>query len=319
VKVLDEYRDRRVAESLLVRIRATSSRPWTLMEVCGGQTHTIVRYGLDRLLEGAVELLHGPSCPVALETIDRAHAIAVQPEVIFASYGDVLRVPGTRGDLLGLRAAGADIRVVYSALDAVQLALDHPERQVVFLGIGFETTAPANAMAIYQAAARRVKNFSVLVSHVLAPVAIEATLREPGRRVHGFLGPGYVCGLFGTRDYDLLAARYRVPIVVTGFEPADLLEGVLMALEQLEAGRYHLANQYERTIQRDGRQAAVALIDRVFELEARDWREVGTPMASSWRIRDEFAEHDAAQRFAACFDYRPHAPALRVVGGSHAG
>jgi hydrogenase expression/formation protein HypD len=300
VKYLDEYRDADVARALSRRIADTATRRWVLMEVCGGQTHSIVRYGIDRLLP-AVELVHGPGCPVcvtALEMIDRAHAIASHPGVILASFGDMLRVPGSRGDLLSLRSRGADVRVVYAPLDAVELARAQPTRQVVFFGIGFETTAPANALAIRQARRLGVQNFSMLLSQVLVPPAIASILQAPSNRVQGFLGPGHVCAVMGTREYESLAARYRVPIVVTGFEPVDLLEGVLMAVRQLEAGRAEVENQYARSVARDGNRHARELVREVFEVVDRKWRGVGSIPKSGYRIRHEYREHDAEQRFA---------------------
>ena len=300
MRYLDEYRDAAVAESLARQIAATATRPWVLMEVCGGQTHSIVRYGLDRLIP-AVELVHGPGCPVCvtpLEMIDRAHAIASRPEVIFASFGDMLRVPGSRGDLLMLRSRGADVRVVYSPLDAVALARKHRERQVVFFGIGFETTAPANAMAILAAHRERLDNFSMLLSHVLVPPAIASILQAPGNRVQGFLGPGHVCAIMGLREYEALSARYRVPIVVSGFEPVDLLQGILGAVRQLEAGRAAVENPYARTVAPDGNPAARALLREVFDVVDRKWRGVGAIPKSGFRIRHEYRAHDAERKFA---------------------
>jgi hydrogenase expression/formation protein HypD len=270
------------------------------MEVCGGQTHAIVRYGLDRLLPPELELVHGPGCPVcvtALETIDRAHAIAARPEVVFTSFGDMLRVPGSRTDLLGLRARGADIRVVYSPLDALQIAREHPDREVVFFGIGFETTAPANAMALYEARRQHVGNFSMLLSHVLVPPAIASILQTAHNRVQALLGPGHVCTVAGTREYEALVARYRVPIVVTGFEPVDLLHGILLAVQQLEAGRAALENQYARVVAPEGNRAARRLVNEVFEVVDRKWRGIGTIPKSGYRIAHEYREHDADYRF----------------------
>jgi hydrogenase expression/formation protein HypD len=300
VKYLDEYRDGAVAESLTREIAAAATRPWVLMEVCGGQTHSIVRYGLDRLVP-AVELVHGPGCPVCvtpLEMIDRAHAIASRPEVIFASFGDMLRVPGSRGDLLRLRSQGADVRVVYSPLDAVTLARRHRDREVVFFGIGFETTAPANAMAILQAHKEHLENFSMLLSHVLVPPAIASILQAPGNRVQGFLGPGHVCAIMGFREYEALTARYRVPIVVSGFEPVDLLQGILYAVRQLEAGRAEVENQYARTVAREGNAPARALLREAFDVVDRKWRGVGAIPKSGFRIRHEYRAHDAERKFA---------------------
>ncbi|AKU90144.1 hydrogenase formation protein HypD [Vulgatibacter incomptus] len=300
MKYLDEYRDSAVAEKLLGAIRATVTRPWVIMEICGGQTHSIVRYGIDQLLPPEVELVHGPGCPVcvtALETIDRAHAIASRPEVILASFGDMLRVPGSRGDLLGLKAAGADVRVVYSPLDALKLARENREREVVFLGIGFETTAPANAMAVLQARREGLGNFSMLASHVLTPPAIASILQARENRVQAFLGPGHVCAITGLRAYDALCDRYRVPIVISGFEPVDLLDSILRAIRQLEAGRAEVENAYARMVSRDGSRAARAVIDQVFETVDRKWRGVGSIPKSGYRLRHEFAAHDAERRF----------------------
>lgn len=300
MRYLDEYRDPAMAERLLREIAATVTRPWVIMEVCGGQTHSIVRYGIDRLLSPEIELVHGPGCPVcvtALETIDRAHAIAQRPDVIFTSFGDMLRVPGSKGDLLGLKARGADVRVVYSPLDAVELARANPDKRVVFLGIGFETTAPANAMAILTAARARVTNFSMLVSHVLVPPSIAYVMQAPDNRVQAFLGPGHVCAVVGSRPYEGLAARYRTPIVISGFEPIDLLDGVLRAVRQLEAGRAEVENQYARTVTRDGNRAAKRIIDEVFEVVDRGWRGVGTIPKSGYRIAYEHRAFDAARIF----------------------
>ncbi|MDB4968857.1 MAG: [NiFe] hydrogenase metallocenter assembly protein HypD [Myxococcales bacterium] len=300
MKYLDEYRDRDVAQALIRRIAATVTRPWVLMEMCGGQTHSIVRYGLDRLLPSPIELVHGPGCPVcvtSLEMIDRAHAIAAEPEVIFTSFGDMLRVPGSNGDLLRLRSRGADVRVVYSPLDALSLARANPTKRVVFFAIGFETTAPANAMAAFQARKQQITNFSLLVSHVLVPPAIASILQTQGNRVQGFLGPGHVCAVMGFREYEALAERYRVPIVVTGFEPVDILQGISMAVEQLEAGRAIVENQYARTVARDGNRVARELVGDVFEIADRKWRGVGAIPKSGYRLRAEYRAWDAERIF----------------------
>jgi hydrogenase expression/formation protein HypD len=270
------------------------------MEVCGGQTHSIVRYGLDRMLPPGIELVHGPGCPVcvtSLEMIDKAHAIARRPDVVFTSFGDMLRVPGSDGDLLRLKGRGADVRVVYAPLDAVKIAQASPQKRVVFFGIGFETTAPANAMAVATARRLGVRNFSMLVSHVLVPPAMAAILQAPGNRVQGFLGPGHVCAVMGFREYEALAARYRVPIVVTGFEPVDLLEGIYLTVRQLEAGRAEVENQYVRTVSREGNRAARDLIHEVFEVADRKWRGVGTIPKSGYRLRHEYRDHDAEKLF----------------------
>lgn len=300
MKYLDEYRESSVAASLAKTIAETATRPWVLMEVCGGQTHSIVRYGIDRMIPPSLELVHGPGCPVcvtSLEMIDKAHAIASRPGVIFTSFGDMLRVPGSRGDLLHLKSRGADVRVVYSPLDAVRIAKENPAKRVVFFGIGFETTAPANAMALYTARRDGVSNFSMLASQVLVPPAMAAILQAQGNRVQGFLGPGHVCAIMGTREYEALSERYRVPIVVTGFEPIDLLEGILMAVRQLEAGKAEVENQYVRTVHREGNTAARDLIFEVFEVSDRKWRGVGSIPKSGYRIRYEYREHDAEKLF----------------------
>jgi hydrogenase expression/formation protein HypD len=311
MKYLDEYRAPDVAAALVARIRHIVTRPWVLMEICGGQTHSIVRYGIDRMLPPGVQLVHGPGCPVCvtpLETIDRAHAIAERRGVIFTSFGDMLRVPGSDGDLLRRKAGGADVRVVYSPLDALRIARENPSSEVVFLAIGFETTAPANAMAVYQARRMGVRNFSVLVSHVLVPPAIAAILNAPDNRVQAFLGPGHVCAVVGYRDYEGLAARHRVPMVIAGFEPVDLLHGILMAVRQLEEGRAEVENQYARTVAADGNLSARALIDEVFEVTDRKWRGIGTIPASGYRLRPAYAAHDAEQRFqVAAIDTRESA------------
>ncbi|MEP6471167.1 MAG: hydrogenase formation protein HypD [Acidobacteriota bacterium] len=300
MKYLDEYRDGGIASRLAQRIAETATRPWVLMEVCGGQTHSIVRYGIDRMIPESVELVHGPGCPVcvtSLEMIDRAHAIAGRPDVIFTSFGDMLRVPGSRGDLLALRSRGADVRVVYSPLDAVRIARQNPDKRVVFFGIGFETTAPANAMAVYRAKRDGVTNFSMLVSHVLVPPAIAAILQAPGNRVQAFLGPGHVCAIMGYREYEALSEHYRVPIVITGFEPVDLLEGIQMAVRQLEDGRAEVENQYARAVTREGNRPARDLIFEVFEIGDRKWRGIGTIPKSGYKIRFEYRDHDAGKLF----------------------
>jgi hydrogenase expression/formation protein HypD len=300
MKFLDEYRDGEAARTLADAVARTVTRPWTIMEVCGGQTHTIVKYGLDRILPEGLELVHGPGCPVcvtSLEMIDRAHAVASRPDVIFCSFGDMLRVPGSRGDLLQLKSHGSDVRVVYSPLDAVNLASAHPDRRVVFFAIGFETTAPPNAMAVWLARRRRLTNFSVLVSHVLVPPAITAILQAPGNRVQGFLGPGHVCTVMGCTEYEPVARRYRVPIVITGFEPIDMLEGVLRVVRQLELGRAEVENQYSRVVRREGNPRSKQLIEEVFEVCDRKWRGVGLIPKSGFKLRYEYRDHDAERLF----------------------
>jgi hydrogenase expression/formation protein HypD len=300
MKYVDEFRDGARAQRLLAAIRRTVTRRWVLMEVCGGQTHAILRHGIDALLPSEVELVHGPGCPVCvtpLEKIDRAHAIAARPGVIFTSFGDMLRVPGSRGTLLDCRARGADVRVVYSPLDALALARRNPDRAVVFFAVGFETTAPANAMAVTRARAEALTNFSVLASHVLVPPAMAAVLQAPGNRVNAYLGPGHVATIAGCREYEALLARFRVPIVITGFEPVDILEGVLAAVRQLEAGRAAVENCYARTAHRDGNAEARRIVDQVFEVCDHKWRGVGTLPKSGLKLRWEYRAHDAERRF----------------------
>jgi hydrogenase expression/formation protein HypD len=300
MKYLDEYRDTEAARKLTSAIHRAATRPWTIMEMCGGQTHTIVKYGIDKVLPKDIELVHGPGCPVcvtSLEMLDRAHAIASRPEVIFCSFGDMLRVPGSRADLLQLKSQGCDIRVVYSPLDAVNLAAANPNRKVVFFAIGFETTAPPNAMAVWLAKKRKLMNFSVLVSHVLVPPAIEAILGSPDNRVQGFLGPGHVCAVMGESEYVPLAERYHVPIVISGFEPLDLLEGVLRVVQQLEAGRAEVENQYSRAVRKDGNRESRKLIESVFEVCDRKWRGVGPIPQSGYKLRPEYHEFDSELLF----------------------
>jgi hydrogenase expression/formation protein HypD len=300
VKYVMEFRDRALIGPTIDEIRRTITRPWTIMEVCGGQTHSIVKNGLDELLPGEVHLVHGPGCPVCvtpLETIDRAVAIASRPEVTFVSFGDMLRVPGSTSDLLRVKSAGGDVRVVYSPLDAVRLAQARPDREVVFFGIGFETTAPANAMAIRQAARLGLGNFSMLVSHVLVPPAIEALLSAPDNLVQAFLAAGHVCTVMGWTEYEPIAARYGVPLVVTGFEPLDIVQGTLMAVRQLESGRAEVENQYTRSVRRDGNTAAQAVLRDVFEVCDRKWRGIGEIPKSGFRVSERFAAFDAERRF----------------------
>jgi hydrogenase expression/formation protein HypD len=301
MKYLDEYRDPQLARRLLDELRAVATAPWTIMEVCGGQTHTIVRQGIDELLPAGIRMIHGPGCPVCvtpLAMVDKAVAIAARPEVIFTSYGDMLRVPGSTGDLIGVKARGGDVRVVYSPLDAVRIAHANPDRQVVFFAVGFETTAPANAMAVLHAAHTGLANFSVLVSHVLVPPAITAILDAPDNEVRGFLAAGHVCAVMGYTEYEPIAARYRVPIVVTGFEPLDLIEGILMTVRQLEEGRAEVENQYVRAVRRSGNTAAQDAIRQGFTVSARTWRGIGEIPASGLALAPRYAEFDAERRFA---------------------
>jgi len=300
MKFVDEYRDAAAARRLARAIARTVTRPWTIMEICGGQTHAIVKFGLDALLPPTLTLVHGPGCPVCvtpLELIDKAIAIAARPEVIFCSFGDMLRVPGSRQDLLAVKAAGGDVRMVYSPLDALALARRHPDRQVVFFAVGFETTAPANALAVFRAHREGLKNFSLLVAHVLVPPAIEAILSAPTNRVQGFLAAGHVCTVMGCAEYEPLAARHRVPIVVTGFEPLDILRGVYLCVRQLETGRAEVENAYARAVRRDGNRPAQELIRQVFRVVPRKWRGLGELPRSGLGLQETYAAFDAETRF----------------------
>ncbi len=300
MKYVEEFRDERAVRVLADALRRSITRPWTIMEICGGQTHSIVRFGIDELLPPEITLVHGPGCPVCvtpIELIDKALAIASKPNVTFCSFGDMLRVPGSHGDLFSVKARGADVRIVYSPLDALALARKMPDREVVFFAVGFETTAPANAMAVYQAKQQNVRNFSLLVSHVLVPPAIEAILSAPTNRVQGFLAAGHVCTVMGFYEYEPLAAKYKVPIVVTGFEPVDILEGILLCVKQLEAGRAEVVNQYSRVVVREGNRRAQELIQQVFEVIPRKWRGIGEIPASGLGLRAEYREFDAEHRF----------------------
>lgn len=300
MKYLDEYRDARIARALAAEIKRRSSRPWVLMEICGGQTHTLMRYGIDELLRGSVELVHGPGCPVCvtpLEIIDRAINLARRPDVTLVSYGDMLRVPGSDTDLFHVKAEGGDVRIVYSPTDAVSLARTLPDRKVVFFAIGFETTAPAHAMAVLQAERLGLKNFSLLVSHVLVPPAIRLLLGSPKNRVQGFIAPGHVCTVVGCREYEDLVREFRVPIVVGGFEPIDLLEAIRMLVIQLEEGRAELENQYVRSVQYEGNRPAQVAVARVFEPADRKWRGIGSIPESGLYLKSEYGAFDAERVF----------------------
>ena len=300
MKYLDEYRDGERARRIAAEIGRTVTVPHVLMEICGGQTHTIVKFGLDELLPDDITMVHGPGCPVCvtpLELIDRAVEIAAREDVIFCSFGDMLRVPGSRSDLLSVKAAGGDVRIVYSPLDALKIARENRSNEVVFFAIGFETTAPANAMAVYRAKTEGIGNFSVLVSHVLVPPAMEAILSSPDNRVDGFLAAGHVCAVMGLSEYHPIAKRYSVPIVVTGFEPVDLLQGIHRCVVQLEEGRAEVENSYVRSVRPDGNRNARELMDRVFAVTDRKWRGIGEIPMSGYRLRAEFARLDAVERF----------------------
>ena len=300
MKHIEPYRSESVARVLAREIRGLVKRPWTIMEICGGQTHTIVKSGLEELLPNSLTLVHGPGCPVCvtpLETLDKAMRIAATPGVIFTSFGDMLRVPGSTVDLLTIKSRGGDVRIVYSPLDALRLARENSDREVVFFGVGFETTAPANAMAVFEAHRLGLRNFSMLASHVLVPPAIEAILGSPDNRVQGFLAAGHVCTVMGYEEYEPLAERFRVPIVVTGFEPVDILQGILMTVRQLEAGGHNVENQYARVVRREGNTGARELLKTVFEVGDKAWRGIGTIPRSGFHLRKEFSTFDAEHRF----------------------
>jgi hydrogenase expression/formation protein HypD len=300
VKYLDEFGDAELAKRLLDDIAESTTQNWALMEVCGGQTHTIIRNGIDQLLPDQIELIHGPGCPVCvtpLETIDRALAIAARPDVIFCSFGDMIRVPGSSDDLFRIKSRGGDIRIVYSPLDAVKIAQENPDKQVVFFGVGFETTAPANAMTVKLAKQQGIDNFSLLVSHVLVPPAIRAIMDSPSARVQGFLAAGHVCTVMGLSEYEPLVEQYQVPIVATGFEPLDVLEGIRRVVLQLEQGRAELDNAYPRAVQPRGNPVAQQVVKEVFETCDRQWRGIGMIPQSGWRLNADYADYDAEKRF----------------------
>jgi len=316
VKFIDEYRDAGQAAAYAQALRQMTTRPWTLMEVCGGQTHAIVKFGVDELLPEAITLVHGPGCPVCvtpLELIEKAIEIASRPGVIFCSFGDMLRVPGRSTDLLSVKARGGDVRIVYSPLDALQIARTHPDREVVFFAVGFETTAPANAMAVFQAAEGGIRNFSILVSHVLVPPAMEAILSSSQSRVQGFLAAGHVCTVMGYTEYEPIARKYHVPIVVTGFEPLDILQGVYMCVKQLEEGRAEVENQYARAVRRAGNVPAQQLVREVFRVVPRKWRGVGEIPESGLGLQDRYREFDAELRFGVA-DARLDEPSECISG-----
>lgn len=300
MRFIDEYRDAKLAQHYARLIAQIVTRPWTIMEVCGGQTHSIIKFGIDELLPKEITLVHGPGCPVCvtpIEIIDKAIEIASRPNVIFCSFGDMLRVPGSTTDLLSVKAQGGDVRIVYSPLDALKLAKENPDREVVFFAVGFETTAPANAMAVHQAYLQNVKNFSLLVSHVLVPPAMEAILSSPHNRVQGFLAAGHVCTVMGYTEYEPIAKKYKVPIVVTGFEPLDILQGIYMCVKQLEEGRYDVENQYTRSVRREGNIKAQELIREVFRVVPRKWRGIGEIPHSGLGLTEKYKEFDAESKF----------------------
>ena len=301
MRYLDEFRDSGLTKTLLERIHQITKHPWEIMEICGGQTHSIMQNGIDQLLPAQIELLHGPGCPVcvtSLELVDKALAIASMPNVIFCSFGDMLRVPGSDKDLFSIRASGGQVRIVYSPLDAVKIAQLNPEKEVVFFAIGFETTGPANAMSVIKAKALGLKNFSVLVSQVTVPPAMHAILGSTDNRVQGFLAAGHVCSVMGYWEYPPIADQYRIPIVVTGFEPVDLLKGILMTVEQLEKGTHTVENAYSRVVSYEGNKPAQAILQKVFEVCDRNWRGIGLIPASGWKLRPEFSDFDAELKFS---------------------
>jgi len=315
MKYLTEFRNGELARALASQIHAITTRPWKIMEVCGGQTHSIIKNGIDQMLPSGIEMIHGPGCPVCvtpLELIDKALAIAAQHNVIFCSFGDMLRVPGSTTDLFQIKGQGGDVRVVYSPLDAVELAVNNPDKQVVFFGVGFETTAPANAMSVSLAKRRGLRNFSLLVSHVLVPPAIEAILQSPGNQVQGFLLAGHVCSVMGYWEYPPIAEKYRIPLVVTGFEPLDLLEGIRRVVAQLESGRQEVENAYSRIVSRDGNRAAQQLLAEVFEVTDRAWRGIGVIPQSGWRLSPAYREFDAEQRFQIAGIHTHESPLCRA-------
>lgn len=300
MKYLDEYRDGGIARALAAEIASVATRPWALMEICGGQTHTIMRYGIDELLPHGIELVHGPGCPVCvtpLETIDNAIALAMRPDVILVSYGDMLRVPGSNTDLLRAKAMGADVRVAYSPTEALKIARANPDNNVVFLAIGFETTAPANAMAAWEAKREGLANFTMLVSHVLVPPAVRALLSSPQNRIQGFIAPGHVCTIVGYREYEELSREFRIPMVVGGFEPVDLLESILMLVKQLEAGNAMVENQYARSVTYLGNLSAQKIVTEVFEVGDQKWRGIGEISGSGLVFREQYAHYDAKRVF----------------------
>jgi hydrogenase expression/formation protein HypD len=316
MKFIDEYRDAQAARRYAANLQRITTQPWTIMEVCGGQTHSIVKFGIDELLPNNITLVHGPGCPVCvtpLELIEKAIEIGSSPNVIFCSFGDMLRVPGISKDLLSVKAEGGDVRIVYSPLDALKIAEENPGREVVFFAVGFETTAPANAMVVYQAARKGIRNFTILVSHVLVPPAMEAIISSPENRVQGFLAAGHVCAVMGYREYEPIAARYRIPIVVTGFEPLDILQGIHMCIRQLEEGRAEVENQYKRSVNRNGNLPAQKLIREVFRVVPRKWRGVGEIPQSGLGLQGQYAQFDAETRFGIA-DHTADEPAECISG-----
>ena len=300
MRYIDEYRAPELAKKLCQAIHAVTTQPWTIMEICGGQTHAILKFGIDQLLPKEINLVHGPGCPVCvtpLELVDRSIAIASSENTILCTFGDMMRVPGSSTDLLKVKAQGGDVRMVYSPLDAVNIARKNPDSKVVFFGVGFETTAPANAMAVFEAARCGIENFSMLVSQVLVPPAMEAILSSPQNLVQGFLAAGHVCTVMGYEEYYPIAAKYQVPIVITGFEPLDLLQGILRCIKQLETGLVEVENPYSRVVRKEGNLPARKIMDTIFKIVDRKWRGIGTIPRSGLALREEFQHFDAIKRF----------------------
>ncbi|MBN1397460.1 MAG: hydrogenase formation protein HypD [Bacteroidetes bacterium] len=316
MRFIDEFRDGKAASAYIGRIHAACKHPWTIMEICGGQTHTIVKSGIDNLLPPSITLVHGPGCPVCvtpLEIIDKAIAIASRPDVIFTSFGDMLRVPGSEKDLLTVKSEGGDVRIVYSPLDAVKIAQQNPDKKIVFFAVGFETTAPANAMSVLHASRLGLNNYSILCSHVLVPPAMEAILSSPENRVQGFLAAGHVCTVMGYEEYIPMTAKYHVPIVITGFEPVDILQGILMTVQQLEKGVWTVENQYSRSVKREGNIQAIELMNKIFQVTDRAWRGIGTIPKSGYRIKEEYSKYDAEKVFNVSA-IRTHESPLCIAG-----
>ncbi|CUS97003.1 hydrogenase formation protein HypD [Candidatus Chrysopegis kryptomonas] len=317
MRFIDEYRDLKLVQAYVEKIHEITTREWTIMEICGGQTHTIIKYGIDEMLPDKINIVHGPGCPVCvtpLEIIDKAIEIASTPGVIFCSFGDMLRVPGSKKDLFTVKSEGADVRIVYSPLDAVKIAIKNPDKKVVFFAIGFETTAPANAMAVWRAKELGLKNFFVLVSHVRVPPAMITILESPWNMINGFIAAGHVCTVMGYEEYEPIAKKYKVPIVVTGFEPVDILQGIFMLIKQLEEGRYEVENQYTRSVRREGNIPAKQLIFKVFEIADMKWRGIGLIPQSGFKLKKEFEEFDAEKVFSTVADINTEESQICISG-----
>ncbi len=300
MKYLSEYRDPALVEDYIRQIHQVTTKPWTLMEICGGQTHSLVKNGILDMLPEKITMVHGPGCPVCvtpISIIDEAIYLAKQPNIILCSFGDMLRVPGSKENLLEVKAMGADVRILYSPLEAVQLAKQNPDKEVVFFAVGFETTAPANALSIVQAAQSGVENYSILASHVLVPPAMEAILGDPDNLIDGFLAAGHVCTIMGMEEYYPIAEKYKCPIVITGFEPVDLLQGILMTVQQLEKGEYKVENQYTRYVQREGNKLAKATLEKVFDISDRTWRGIGNIPMSGFEVNEEYKRYNSRIKF----------------------